>query len=112
VAQILTLKLPAGTSTAVGEALERDIRLIAEVKAAGVQHTRGLDAATIAVWLSIAKPAADIAMDVVKRIIDIIRGKGMTGVVIELPDGAGSVKADYSSASDLEKLLKAVRGPA
>jgi hypothetical protein len=106
----LTIRLPTGTSAEEAKALESQVKGIAEVKAAGVQQTRGLDAATIAVWLTIAKPAADLAMTMVERLIAVIRGKGLSGVVIELPNNAGTVKVDSASAGDMEKLLKAVRG--
>ena len=102
----LTVKLPEGTSVEAGEALQKEIEGIDEVKAAGVQETRSLTAAAavVTVWLNLAKPA----MDVVSKIIDVIRGKGLSGVEIQLP-GGGSVKVDSASMEDIEKLLKAVR---
>jgi hypothetical protein len=103
---VLTLKLPEGASVANGKSLEADFKQIEGVKSAGVQQTRGLDAAAIAVWLSIANPA----MDVIKKIIDVIRGKGLSGVEIQLPNNGGTIKVDSASPADLEKLLKAVRG--
>jgi len=48
-------------------------------------------------------------MDVVKKIIEAIRGKGLTGVEIQLPNNGGTVKVDSASPADLEKLLQAVR---
>jgi hypothetical protein len=104
--QTLTLKLPEGAPLEVGKALETEIKQISGIKSAGVQQTRGLDAAAIAVWLSIANPA----MDVLKKIIDVVRGKGLSGVEIQLPNNGGIVKVDSASPADLEKLLKAVRG--
>jgi hypothetical protein len=106
--QILTFNLPPGSSADDGKALESAMRSIDVVKSAGVQQVRG-DLATIAVWLSIAKPAADIAMDVVRKMVDVIRGKGLSGVVIELPNNGGTVRVDSASAADLEKLMKAIR---
>jgi len=103
---VLTLKLPEGASVENGKSLEADFKQIEGIKSAGVQQTRGLDAAAIAVWLSIANPA----MDVVKKIIDVIRGKGLSGVEIQLPNNGGTIKVDSASPADLEKLLKAVRG--
>jgi hypothetical protein len=102
--QILTLKLPAGTSIESGKALEAEIKQIDGIKSAGVQQTRGV--AELAVWFGIAKPV----MEVIKKIIDAIRGKGLTGVEIILPNNGGVVKADSASLADIEKLLKAVRG--
>lgn len=104
--QVLTLKLPEGTSVESGKTLEAEIKAITGVKSAGVQQTRGLDAAVIAVWVGLANPV----MDVVKKIIDVIRGKGLTGVEIQLPHNGGTVKVDSASPADLERLLKAVRG--
>jgi hypothetical protein len=54
-------------------------------------QTRALDAAVIAVWLRVA----DLARDVIKKIIDVIRGKGLTGVVIDCPTMAEQV--DFAS---------------
>src|SRR5262249_44563619 len=104
--QVLTLKLPKGSSLEAGKTLEAEIKAIGGVKTAGVQQTRGLDAAAIAVWFGLANPA----MDVIKKIIDLIRGKGLTGVEIQLPNNGGTIKVDSASPADLEKLLKAVRG--
>ena len=104
--QVLTLKLPVGASVQNGKELETEIKQIPGIKSAGVQQTRGLDP-SIAVWLGLANPA----MDVIKKIIDLIRGKGMTGVEIQLPNNGGTVKVDSASPSDLERLLKAVREP-
>jgi hypothetical protein len=103
---VLTLKLPEGASAESGKNLEAEFKQIEGVKSAGVQQTRGLDAAAIAVWLSIANPA----MDVIKKIIDVIRGKGLSGVEIQQPNNGGTIKVDSASPADLEKLLKAVRG--
>jgi hypothetical protein len=41
--------------------------------------------------------------------VDVIRGKGLSGVVIELPNNGGTVRVDSASAADLEKLMKAIR---
>jgi hypothetical protein len=104
--QVLTLKLPEGTSVESGKTLEAEIKVITGVKSAGIQQTRGLDAAALALWVGLANPV----MDVVKKIIDVIRGKGLSGVEIELPNNGGTVKVDSASPADLERLLKAVRG--
>jgi hypothetical protein len=103
--QILTFKLPEGTPLETGKALEGEIKAIAEVKAAGLQQTRGLDAAAILLWLNLVNPG----MDIVKKIIDAIRGKGLSGVEIQLPNNGGIIKVDSASPADLERLLKAVR---
>src|ERR1700750_2828996 len=104
--QVLTLKLPEGASVQNGKELETEIKQIPGIKSAGVQQTRGLDP-SIAVWRGLANPA----MDVIKKIIDLIRGKGMTGVEIQLPNNGGTVNVDSASPADLERLLKAVRQP-
>jgi hypothetical protein len=104
--QILTVKLPQGASLEDGKALETEIKGLAEVKAAGVQQVRGLDlaaAAGITVWLNLMNPA----IDVIKKIIEMIRRKGLSGVEIHLPNGA-IVKVDSASTADLERLLKLV----
>jgi hypothetical protein len=105
--QVLTLKLPEGASVENGKELEKEIKQIPGIKSAGVQQTRGLDAAFFAVWIGIANPA----MDVIKKIIDVTRDKGLTGVEIQLPNNGGTVKVDSASPADLERLLKAVREP-
>ena len=102
--QIFTLKLPEGASVESAKALEAEIKQINGIKSSGVQQTRGLDAAAIAVWVGIAGPV----MDVIQKIINAIQRKGLTDVEIHLPNG-GSVKAGAVSLADLEKLLKDVR---
>ena len=106
--QILTLRLPAGSSAEDAKALRNEIVRISAVESAGVQQTRGLDAATIAIWLSVAKPVADLSMTLVRDLVDVIRGK-LRGVVIDLPDNGGTLKVDEASAADLAKLLEAMR---
>jgi|ERR1051326_2651269 hypothetical protein len=102
---ILTLKLPEGASVESGKALETEIKQIDGIKSSGVQQTRGLDAAAITVWFGIASSV----MDVVKKIIEVVRGKGLTGVEIHLPTG-GVVKIDSASSAEIEKLVKAMGG--
>src|SRR5262249_62028905 len=94
--QILTLKLPAGASAESGKALEAEIKQIAGIKSSGVQQTRGLDAAAIVVWVALGIPV----MDVVKKIIDAIRGKGLTGVELRLPNKGGGVRGGSAPRAD------------
>jgi hypothetical protein len=103
---ILTVNLPEGTSLEEGEALQQEIKGVAEVKASGVQETRSVLAAVaiVTIWLNLAKPA----MEVISKIIDLIRVKGLKDVVIELPNNGGSIKIDSASVEDIEKLLKVI----
>jgi len=106
--QVLTLTLPKDTSPEDVEALQNEIKSMSEVKAAGVDNPRAVDltaiAAGITVWLNLIGPASDV----VKKIIDLIRGKGLSNVEISLPNG-GKIKVDSASAAEVEQLLKAVQ---
>ncbi len=101
--QILTLKLPFGTSPEAGKALKSEINSIAQVRAAGLQ-TRGLDATVIAIWINLVGPS----MDVVEKIGYIIRERGLIGVEIHLPNNGGVVTVDSTSPADLEEPFNPV----
>jgi len=100
--EIITFKLPDGSSVESAKSLETGIKQIAGVSSAGVQQTRGAEA--IMVWVGLAKPV----MDVVTKIIEFIKGKGLTGVEIQLPNHV-TLKVDSASPADIERLLKALR---
>jgi hypothetical protein len=111
--ETLTLKFPKGTSEEEGKALEAEIKQIAGVGAAGVKTTRGIGG-DLSLWFSflpalLNTPMLGNAVDLVTKIVDLIKGKGLGHVEIQLPNNGGTLKVDSASRADIEKLLKAVR---
>jgi hypothetical protein len=61
--------------------------------------------------VSVAGPVLEhvaTAVPVVQKIIEAVRGRGVTGATIELPDGT-KISVDNASAEDIERLLEAAK---
>jgi len=48
------------------------------------------------------------ALPVVQKIVELLRGRGVSGATIELPDGT-KISVDNASAADIEKILEAAK---
>lgn len=106
---ILTITLPNSvTKTEIAEITQ----VLKEAQAVeSVQETtsRGLDPATIKVWIEVAIGVVGFvsaAMPLIKKVIATIRGKGITGAKIKLPNGT-EISVDNASPEQIEKILKA-----
>jgi hypothetical protein len=48
------------------------------------------------------------ALPVVQKIVELLRGRGVSGATIELPDGT-KISVDNASAADIEHILEAAK---
>ncbi len=72
--------------------------------------TRSLAGALILVKV-IGGALSDVAaaLPVIRKIVETIRGAGVTGAEIELPNGA-KISVDNASVDDIERLIAAASG--
>jgi len=92
------------------EALAREAGALEGVQGSGVSQTRGLDPASITVWIQLASmvtTAVGAAIPVIQKILDLIRNQGHKNARIKFADGTEiSVEA---SPADVEKLVGTMR---
>lgn len=110
--ETLTINLPTETSLVQGKALETAIKNMNEVKAARVSEKRSGGLAALSLWVTMAQPLIGVVagpvIDILQKLIGTIRGQGLKGVTIELPNG-GVIKVDTASVKEIEKIVTAVR---
>ncbi len=110
---ILTIALPDSISEAdIAEITQaiKEIQAVESVKDTGSPVPRGVDPATIRVWIEIAVGVVGFvsaAMPLIKKIITLIRGKGISGANIKLPSGA-EISVDNATSKEIEKILQAM----
>lgn len=110
---ILTIALPGSISEAeiaeITQAL-KEIQAVESVKDTGSPVQRGVDPATLKVWIEIAVGVVGFvsaAMPLIKKVIAMIRHKGISGAKIKLPSGA-EISVDNASPEEIEKILQAM----
>jgi len=85
----------------------------AEIVDAGSASSRNIDPGSIMVWVQVASGvlgAVATAMPIVEKIIKVIRGNGVSGATIKLPNGA-EVSVDNASTKEIERLILAAKQP-
>jgi cell division protein FtsX len=109
----LTITLPGSISAAdiaeITQAL-KEIQAVESVKDTRSPVQRGVDPATLKVWVEIAVGVVGFvsaAMPLIKKVIATIRGKGISGAKIKLPNGT-EISVDNASHEEIEKILKAM----
>jgi hypothetical protein len=105
---VLEIELPKSVSEDDLRALEQELTELDEVGAAGSTTTRAIDPVSIGLWISLASDALGLA-SAVGKIVQLIRGRGIEGAKLKLPDGT-EISVDRASAADIERLLAAARG--
>ena len=107
-----TISLPQSTSVDQRGDIESALRADSAVDDAGRFEPRGVDPASILLWVQIAGgviTATTATVALVERMVKLLRGKGIKGATITLPDGA-VLQVDSASTNDIEQLLKATTG--
>jgi hypothetical protein len=104
---VIEIELPESVSDDDLEALERELAGLDEVGAAGSTETRAIDPVSIGLWIALASDALGLA-SAVGKVVDLIRGKGIEGATLKLPDGT-EISVDRASVADIERLLAAAR---
>jgi hypothetical protein len=107
---ILTITLPGSISEADIAEIAQALKEIQAVESVQETAPRGVDPATVKVWIEVAIGVVGFvsaAMPVIKKVIAMIRGKGISGAKIKLPNGA-EISVDNASPEEIEKILKAM----
>jgi hypothetical protein len=103
----LSIEIPEGASQETLRELTDELRQLD-----GVEDTNEPTRSVVGTALVLVKVAGPIlegvstALPIVKKIVGLIRGKGVSGAQIELPDGT-KLSVDSASAGDIERLLEA-----
>lgn len=111
--KVVKVVLPQGTEEGTALDLSAELRRLEGVSGSGTTASRGLEIAALAVWLTVSSDAvglANSAFELVQKIVDLVKGKGIQGVSIELPNGA-KISVDRASAADIQKIVGALQGP-
>jgi hypothetical protein len=106
---LLTITLPNSVSQTEIAEIAQALKEVQAVESVQETTSRGLDPATIKVWIEVAVGVIGFlsaAMPVIKKVIATIRGKGITGAKIKLPNGT-EISVDNASSEEIEKILKA-----
>ena len=104
----LAIELPPDLSEEEQNELVTSIQAIDEVEdAENLGPSRSVDLETISVGVQLATQIGGLVGPVVKKIIDVIKGRSIKGVKLSLPNGT-TVAVDEISGKDLDNLLAQV----
>ncbi len=108
---IFKIALPASVSEKDIADLQDTLKTLDAVADAGADPDRGVDPASIMVWVQVVGGvlgAAGAAVPIIKKVAEIIRGKGISGAKIKLPNGA-EIAVDNASLNEIERLLRTAK---
>lgn len=100
-------------ATASGEdinAVQSALKDIDGITSTGSVASRTLEPGSIMIWVELVAGVlggVSAALPLVQKVIKIVRGKGISGVNIKLPNGA-DISIDNATASEIERLLRTV----
>jgi hypothetical protein len=106
----LRVEFPRGTSPDVVGSVADELEGLDDVEKTSAPTERSVIATALLV-VNVAGPVLEhvaTAVPVVQKIIEALRGRGVTGATIELPDGT-KISVDNASAEDIERLLEAAK---
>lgn len=91
-------------------AIVADVRArTTDVADAGTRVSKGAVTDTILAWVQVAGPTVGVltaVVNLVTTVVDRIRGAGVTGAKITLPDGT-VIEVDSASVEGVERLVRA-----
>jgi hypothetical protein len=110
----VTIMLPSSISNddmaAITQEL-KEVESIESVKAKRPPVTRSVDPATLKTWIEVAIAVAGLvsaALPLIKRIVAMIRNKGIIGAKIKLPGGA-EISVDNATSEEIEKIFATIK---
>jgi hypothetical protein len=106
---LLTITLPNSVSKTEIAEIAQSLKEAQAVESVQEKTSRGVDPATIKVWIEVAIGVVGFisaAMPVIKNVIATIRNKGISGAKIKLPNGT-EISVDNANPEEIEKILKA-----
>jgi hypothetical protein len=101
------IDLPADVEAAKAQHLLAELKALDGVQSAGTLTTRGLDPASLGLWVQLASgivATAAAAMPVLQKIVELVRGRGIKGAKLTFADGT-TLSVDAISARALKDLL-------
>ncbi len=105
---ILTITLPTSVSKTEIAEISQALKKVQAVESVQETTSRGVDPATAKIWIEVAVGVVGLvsaAIPVIKEIITMIRGKGISGAQIKLPNGT-EISVDNASSEEIEKIIK------
>jgi hypothetical protein len=106
----LSIEFPRGTPADTVQSVAAELDQLDEVDETTAPTERSVIAAAL-LLVNVAGPVLQnvaTAVPVVQKIIESLRGRGVTGATIELPDGT-KISVDNASAEDIKRLVEAAR---
>jgi hypothetical protein len=106
----LSIEFPRGTPADTVQSVAAELDQLDEVDETTAPTERSVIAAAL-LLVNVAGPVLQnvaTAVPVIQKIIESLRGRGVTGATIELPDGT-KISVDNASAEDIERLVEAAR---
>ena len=106
----LSIEFPRGTPPDTVQSVADQLEQLEEVDQTDTPTERSIVGAAL-LLVNVAGPVLQnvaTALPVVQKIIESIRGRGVTGATIELPDGT-KISVDNASAQDIERILEAAK---
>jgi hypothetical protein len=107
VSDVLEIELPESVREADVAELEQALRELDEVEETGPTETRAVDPVSIGLWITLVADVLGL-VPAVQKIVGLVRGRGIEGATLKLPDGT-EISVDRASAADIERLIAATR---
>jgi hypothetical protein len=110
----LTILLPlsvAGEELAAMTQSIKEIQAVESIQERRPPVTRGVDPATLKAWMEVTISVVGLvsaALPLIKKIIAMIRTKGIVGAKIKLPSGA-EISVDNATSEEIEKIVEAIK---
>ena len=95
------------------DTITRKLKTEAEIVDAGSVSSRNIDPGTIMLWVQVVSGVLGVvatAVPILEKIINVIRGNGVSGATVKLPNGA-ELSVDNASTEEIERLILAAQQP-
>ena len=106
----LRIEFPRETAQDTVESVADELGQLDEID----ETSRGTERSVLGAALLLVNVAGPVlqnvatAVPVVQKIVELLRGRGVSGATIELPDGT-KISVDNASAADIERILEAAK---
>jgi hypothetical protein len=105
----ITLVFPDEPGAPSLQSLQADLLELEEVVNADRETTRSIGVAELALWVGFAADAlavAPVAVGVIRKVIERVRGRGIRNAVVELPNGV-KISIDSATPEEIAALVSA-----
>jgi hypothetical protein len=100
----LTIELSKEIPAAEVEAIQTELRQLADIKGAGVYTPKGLGPEELMIWVKLAGAVVPLVM----QVVEMLRKRRIEKATITLPNGS-KIEVDKASAEEIERLMAAAR---